>query len=82
MKTPLILYSTYGCHLCEVALELCLAAPAGEHFTLREVDIFGDDELEERYGVRIPVLRDPASGQELGWPFDHAQLDEFLRGLA
>jgi hypothetical protein len=33
--------------------------------------------LLERYGVRIPVVRDD-QGRELGWPFDTAQLTAFL----
>lgn len=44
----------------------------------REQDIAADDELFERYGVRIPVLLHPDS-RELCWPFDAARLRAFLR---
>jgi hypothetical protein len=74
----LILYGTYGCHLCEQARELVLPfAAAG--VDLKEVDILDDPALEERYGIRIPVLLHPESAQELGWPFDHGELEEFIR---
>jgi hypothetical protein len=43
------------------------------------VDIAEDLTLLERYGVRIPVIKD-ATGRELGWPFDTAQLKAFLAG--
>ena len=81
MHIPLILYGTYGCHLCEQALGLFLAAGAQARFELREVDILDDPELEERYGVRIPVLRHPESGQEIDGPFDNAELEQFLSRL-
>ena len=42
------------------------------------VFIDGDDALEDRYGLRVPVLRDDASGDELDWPFDAAKLRAFL----
>ena len=45
--------------------------------TYQTADIADDLELMERYGVRIPVVRD-AAGRELGWPFDGTQLRQFL----
>lgn len=64
--TP-VLFMTESCHLCEdaqrVVLEV-LGRPA------RTVDIVDDDALMARYGVRIPVVLEPLSGEELGWPFD------------
>jgi len=72
------LYGTYGCHLCDEAEALCRAHPGLE---LRKIDIADDTGLMERYGVRIPVLREPASGRELGWPFDLAALRTFITNL-
>jgi hypothetical protein len=77
-EAPLIiLYGTSACHLCELAEELLLALgrdnPA---LAFEKVDISGSDELFERYGLRIPVVRD-AAGRELGWPFTAGQLREF-----
>ena len=34
------------------------------------VFIDDDEALEARYGARVPVLRNQASGEELDWPFD------------
>ncbi len=66
---PLILYQRDDCHLCDLALaELAQAAvPEFE-------SVFIDDEpaLEQRYGARVPVLVEAASGHELEWPFDAA----------
>ena len=69
----LVLYTTAGCHLCEHAEAILDAAPCD----YSPVDIADDLSLMERYGVRIPVVRDDA-GRELGWPFDGTQLASFL----
>ncbi|MGH8145412.1 MAG: glutaredoxin family protein [Rhodanobacteraceae bacterium] len=71
----LILYQRDDCKLCDEAVALLarLRVPDFE-----SVWIDGDVELESRYGERVPVLRDEASGDELGWPFDAARLREFL----
>ncbi|QIB67341.1 glutaredoxin family protein [Kineobactrum salinum] len=74
----LILYGTDACHLCEQAEELLNnAIGAGLPAAYEKVDISQSELLFERYGVRIPVLR-RGDGAELGWPFDHAQLRQFL----
>ena len=72
---PLTLYTTSGCHLCEHA-EAILDG-AGQAY--QTIDIADDLQLMERYGVRIPVVKD-AAGRELGWPFDGSQLGVFLAG--
>ena len=59
----LTLYTTSGCHLCEHAEHIL---EAGGH-PFDAVDIADDLDLMERYGVRIPVVKDGA-GRELGWP--------------
>ena len=74
----LYLYSTLGCHLCEHALEVINPLIDGTGFILREIDISDSDELVERYGIRIPVVRRGDNSQELGWPFDTSQLLQFL----
>ena len=66
------LYHTAACHLCERAAALLAPLAAEQGWLVELIDIAGDDELEARYAVRIPVLRDPADGRELGWPFDRA----------
>jgi glutaredoxin len=51
-----VLYGAPGCHLCEAARaglrRLAVRAP----FTLREVDIHSDPELERRWLFEIPVI--------------------------
>ena len=74
-KPALTLFQRDDCHLCDLALDVLAQARAPE---FESVFIDGDDELEERYGSRVPVLRDEGSGAELGWPFDGPQLQRWL----
>lgn len=71
----MILYGTSACHLCEEA-ESMLVQQGAEY---RSVDISESDELFERYGLTIPVLKND-NGQELNWPFSPQQLAGFLAG--
>jgi glutaredoxin len=69
----LTLLTRPGCHLCEVASVALdrVAAKSGEAWT--EVDISGDPELEDEYGLRIPVVL--LDGAEHGyWQVDEARL--------
>jgi hypothetical protein len=72
---PLILYQRDDCHLCDLALEVLASARVPE---FESVFIDDDATLEQRYGMRVPVLRDAGTGAELGWPFDAEQLTVFL----
>ena len=72
----LTLYQRDDCHLCDLALGLLAEVRAPE---FESVFIDGDDALEERYGLRVPVLRDEGRGAELEWPFDVDGLREFLQ---
>ena len=76
------LMTTEGCHLCDLAVPLLVQGVDPEIFEVDLVDIAFDDELVERYGSRIPVLRHPESGKELNWPFDAQTLGKFLAKLA
>ena len=71
----LILYSTWGCHLCEQAEQLL--QDAGQPFQL--VDIVDDEQAFARYRLAIPVLK--KGDNELYWPFDAAQLATWLKDL-
>lgn len=75
---PIYLYSTPGCHLCEMARDIVAPLLSGYSLRLEEIDIAEADELIERYGVRIPVLKSPHHLAELGWPFDSEQAADFL----
>ena len=72
---PLTLYQRDDCHLCDLALEVLAAAAVPE---FDSVFIEEDPALEARYGARVPVLCNVATGQELDWPFSTEQLREFL----
>ncbi|OOE59663.1 glutaredoxin family protein [Salinivibrio kushneri] len=76
----LVLFSTEGCHLCEQAWALYQSL--GYQTPLNSQDIAFDDTLFERYGVTIPVIaicdQSGTVRAELGWPFDHTQLQAWL----
>ena len=44
-----------------------------------EVNIQADAGLQEKYGIRIPVVA-LANGEEKGWPFTAAQIGRLLDG--
>ena len=71
----LILYQRDDCHLCDLALAVLAEVRSPE---FESVFIDDDIELEARYGIRVPVLRDATRGTELDWPFDAQRLREWL----
>jgi len=73
--TSLVLYQRDDCHLCDQALAVLAAARVR---ALESVFIDGDDQLEQRYGLRVPVLRD-GRGRELDWPFSPATVSAWLQ---
>ena len=70
-----VLYQRDDCALCDQALAL-LAAVRAPEFTSVWID--DDEDLEARYGTRVPVLRDDRDGRELDWPFGFDELTAFL----
>lgn len=77
LKEP-ILYTRPGCHLCDGVVLMLQAM----NVAYRPVNIDEDPELEQRYGLSIPVLRLPDTGQELYFPFDDDRLRKFLESGA
>ena len=69
------LYVSEECELCDRAIAVLAEARAPD---FESIGIEGDATLEERYGVRVPVLRDCSADRELGWPFDAADVGRFL----
>lgn len=63
----LLLFQRDQCELCDEALAVLAVARVPE---FQSVWIDADSALEARYGTRVPVLRDEATGVELDWPFD------------
>lgn len=72
------MFSTAGCHLCDLAVEQIQQLPPALMVQLEIIEIGDDDTLVEQYGTRIPVIRF-ADNSELNWPF--AQQD-ILQQLA
>lgn len=77
----LILYSTVGCHLCELAEEQLRQAQQQFDLRWRWTEIVDSEELMERYSLRIPVVVEPVSGEEMGWPFTQPELQTWLAQL-
>ena len=75
--TSLILYTTTGCHLCEHAELILQSARQSGQLRWQAVDIAADEDLVDRYGIRIPVVKRTDNARELGWPFDEQALLKF-----
>lgn len=70
------LYSSEGCHLCELALAICVNVNVEEQVNI--VDIVEEEKLIELYGVHIPVLERLSDNKKLFWPFTAQQITELL----
>lgn len=79
LSPRLTLYQRDDCPLCDRALAV-LADARTPGFESAWID--GDDALEARYGLRVPVLRDETRDVELDWPFDADAVRAFLEGTA
>jgi len=85
MSIRLILFGTQGCHLCEEAeavLAKCQSDARLGAMLVDIVDITEQEEWQERYGLRIPVLCHEDSGSELDWPFSEQDVRQFIAGIA
>ena len=74
----LLFYTTEGCHLCEYAAAMLDDLARSRKFQLKPLDISESEELVARYGLIIPVLRNPHNKRELNWPFTTEQIVELL----
>ena len=71
------LFTTLGCHLCEEAHEqLQLLNGNGMDLSIELVEIADSEDLMDRYGITIPVIRE--GDREIGWPFSVDELRTFL----
>ena len=75
VMSTLILYTTDGCHLCEFAEQMLAEIQKNKDFFLESIDISTEEALVDLYGIRIPVVKNKETNEELGWPF---QPDELL----
>ena len=77
MVKRLTVYSGPNCHLCEQAKAILYPLLTERGWELLEVNIQGDEELKEKYGIRIPVVALP-NGEEKGWPFTAGQIGRLI----
>ncbi|WP_230390505.1 glutaredoxin family protein [Reinekea sp. G2M2-21] len=77
-----ILYHTLGCHLCELAEEVIsdFNRTADDRVVYVKTDIASDDDLVQRFGIRIPVLYRINDQRCLDWPFNTVSLQSFVHG--
>lgn len=75
------LLGTLGCHLCDDAEQVLIAALDLSKVQVELVDIAESDALMQAYAMRIPVLRHVATTSELDWPFQVDQVQRFVACL-
>ncbi|PID42475.1 MAG: hypothetical protein CSB48_10375 [Proteobacteria bacterium] len=85
-EIELVLYTTLGCHLCDIAETVIVDAVANLSADnselavyLTKTDIADDEGLFQRYAESIPVFKLPVSDRELAWPFDSEQVLQLLQ---
>lgn len=76
--TTVILYTTAGCHLCELAEAILQTLTRQYQFTIIPTEIGDSEQLVERYGIRIPVVQF-ADNTDIGWPFDQQDIERKLK---
>ncbi|MFW5425801.1 MAG: glutaredoxin family protein [Methylophagaceae bacterium] len=73
--TEITLYTTAGCHLCELADAILKKMEV----IIKYIEIGDNDDLVARYGTSIPVLKF-TDDSELNWPFEqHDITDKILQ---
>ncbi len=76
-NSKIILYTGPGCRLCSDAENLLFQAGLSVS-QIEKVDVTSSLDLKKQYGLKIPVLKNQGSGQELFWPFEFEDLGVFL----
>jgi len=71
------IYVGSNCHLCEIAKDLIVDVLRETDWAYNEVNISIDNQLKEKYGLRIPVAVAP-SGKEKSWPFTSSQIKQLI----
>ena len=75
LKKSIIVYSTDGCHLCELAIEVIKQSSFNGIVEIK--DIMDKQHWLEAYQLRIPVIQNQ-NQQELDWPFNLLQFEQFI----
>ena len=76
----LILFGTSGCHLCEEA-ELIISQLDNKKVNTEIIDIAEHTQWQEKYAIRIPVLYHAKTQKELGWIFNHEQVQDLVTDI-
>lgn len=74
-NTALILLGTSACHLCEQAEELLQQLD----IAYQKIDIAEQEQWQERYAIKIPVLLNHREQKELCWPFTIEEIQVFVQ---
>jgi hypothetical protein len=69
------LYGNPFCHLCATAEAILHRAG----ITAIKIDVTENQDLFEKYSLRIPVLQRVDNDAEIDWPFDDAAVSRFLK---
>lgn len=77
---PVTLYTTAGCHLCELADDILQVVSQHHPLAVNHVEIGDDDALTARYGITIPVVQFEDKS-ELNWPFTESDIKVKLASL-
>ncbi len=72
------LYGTSHCHLCEEAESILKVIQSRLPITLMKFDIADDLKMMDLYGLKIPVLVNQNTNDELCWPFSITDIEEFI----
>ena len=74
----LTLFSGSECPLCDIAKNMLTTATHQFPVDLTVIDVKAQREYFHQYGARIPVLKRQDNNSELAWPFEFADLEQFL----
>ena len=77
--TQLVLYTTSHCHLCEQAEAMLIALKSQYAINWQAQEISDNDDLTEKYGIRIPVVARMDNQAELSWPFTENDIVMFIK---
>ena len=72
-------YTGPQCSLCDLADVELQQTSMFSSLNIEKVNIRTSTELYHLYGARIPVLKRADNEKEIGWPFNSADLEEFLQ---
>ena len=77
VMNKLTLLGTSACHLCEQAEGLLNDI----NIAYEKIDIAEQEQWQERYAIKIPVLLNTSDTRELCWPFTIHDIQAFIKPL-